>query len=69
MWIHNLGYHDVQELTARGVIAGGMIPKVDACLKALDYGVRRAHIIDGRVPHALLIEVFTDKGVGTLVSH
>lgn len=67
--IHNLGYHDVQELTARGVIAGGMIPKVDACLKALDYGVRRAHIIDGRVPHALLIEVFTDKGVGTLVSH
>ena len=67
--IHRLNYSDVKELTASGVIAGGMIPKVDACLKALDYGVRRTHIIDGRVPHALLIEVFTDKGVGTLVSH
>lgn len=46
-----------------------MIPKIDACVKALDYGVNRTHIIDGRVPHSLLLEIFTDKGLGTLVSH
>ena len=44
-------------------------PGLDACLKALDFGVRRTHIIDGRVPHSLLLEIFTDKGMGTLVSH
>jgi acetylglutamate kinase len=59
----------VAQLTKEGVIAGGMIPKVDACIKALDYGVARTHIIDGRVPHALLLEIFTDRGLGTLVSH
>lgn len=67
--IQNLRYSDVAALTRQGVISGGMIPKVDACLKALDYGVARTHIIDGRVPHSLLLEIFTDKGLGTLVSH
>jgi acetylglutamate kinase len=67
--IHQLRAHEVQELRRQGVIAGGMIPKVEACLKALDYGVRKTHIIDGRVPHSLLIEIFTNKGLGTLVSH
>ena len=47
------------------VIKGGMIPKVDACLQALSSGVQKAHIVDGRVPHAVLLEVFTDEGVGT----
>jgi acetylglutamate kinase len=66
--IHCLTYSDIRRLTEEGVIAGGMIPKVEACLKALDSGVRKTHIIDGRVPHALLLEVFTKKGLGTLVT-
>lgn len=67
--IHQIDYGRIQELIKQKVIAGGMIPKVEACLKALDYGVRKTHIIDGRVPHALLLEIFTDKGLGTLVYH
>ena len=42
-----------------------MVPKVDACLKALEHGVAKTHIIDGRVPHAVLLELFTDQGIGT----
>jgi len=57
----------VQDMIARGVISGGMLPKVSACLTALDAGVRKAHIIDGRLPHSLLLEIFTDKGVGTQI--
>ncbi len=56
---------DVKELTDRGVIDGGMIPKVEACACALKAGVMKTHIIDGRILHALLLEIFTDKGVGT----
>ncbi len=67
--IHRLHSQDVEALKQKGVISGGMAPKIDACLKALDFGVRRTHIIDGRVPHSLLLEIFTDKGLGTLVSH
>ena len=66
--IHQLKADDIKELKRAGVIAGGMIPKIEACLKALDYGVRKTHIIDGRVPHSLLLEIFTNKGLGTLVS-
>jgi len=53
---------------ANGTIAGGMIPKVNCCLDAAEGGVDRAHIIDGRVPHAVLLEMFTDEGVGTVFS-
>lgn len=67
--INHLNYRDIEELTEQGVIAGGMIPKIESCLTALDHGVKKAHIIDGRVPHALLLEIFTTKGLGTLVSH
>jgi acetylglutamate kinase len=59
---------EVEELIARGAISGGMIPKVKACASALRAGVHKTHIIDGRVPHALLLEIFTDKGVGTQVT-
>ncbi|MEY2341875.1 acetylglutamate kinase [Acidithiobacillus sp. IBUN Pt1247-S3] len=59
---------EVQQLMGNGVISGGMIPKLRCCLDALAGGVRAAHIIDGRVPHALLLEVFTRLGVGTLIS-
>lgn len=67
--IQQVRYKEVQELTEQGIIAGGMIPKIEACHKALDYGVAKTHIIDGRVPHALLIEIFTQTGMGTLVTH
>ncbi len=67
--IHRVHSRNVEKLKRQGVIAGGMAPKIDACLKALDFGVRRTHIIDGRVPHSLLLEIFTDKGLGSLVSH
>jgi acetylglutamate kinase len=51
-----------------GVVAGGMIPKVESCIGAVRHGVRRAHILDGRIPHVLLLELFTDEGIGTMVS-
>lgn len=56
-----------EALQQSGVIAGGMIPKVDCCIKALRGGVGKTHIIDGRVRHAVLLEIFTDEGVGTEV--
>jgi acetylglutamate kinase len=55
-------------LLADGSIGEGMIPKVVSCLRAVRGGVGRAHILDGRVPHALLLEIFTNEGVGTMVS-
>ena len=57
----------VDELIADGTISGGMIPKIDMALEAVKNGVRSSHIIDGRVEHALLLEIFTDAGVGTLI--
>ena len=63
----SLSEQRVQELIDQGVIEGGMLPKVAACLAALDGGVRKAHIVDGRIRHSLLLEVFTDKGVGTQI--
>lgn len=58
----------VQELIDDGTIDGGMLPKIDCALSAVLNGVKTSHIIDGRVPHAALLEVFTDQGVGTLIS-
>lgn len=66
--IHRIDRDEIAKLKDLGVIAGGMIPKVDSCLLALDQGVRKTHIIDGRVPHALLLEIFTTQGLGTLVT-
>jgi len=56
---------DIPKLVKSGVIGGGMIPKTDACLTAVKAGVEKTHIIDGRVPHALLLEIFTSEGIGT----
>jgi acetylglutamate kinase len=58
---------ELDALIADGVVAGGMIPKVDSCVHAVRQGVRRAHILDGRIPHVLLLELFTDDGIGTMV--
>jgi len=58
---------ELDTLMADGTIAGGMIPKVRSCVDAVRHGVEEAHILDGRIPHVLLLEVFTDDGVGTMV--
>ncbi|WP_180965990.1 acetylglutamate kinase [Fischerella thermalis] len=58
---------EARDLIASGVVSGGMIPKVNCCVRSLAQGVRAAHIIDGRIPHALLLEIFTDGGIGTMI--
>jgi acetylglutamate kinase len=58
----------VETLKANGTIHGGMVPKVDSCLEAIDGGVKKAHIIDGRIEHAILLELFTSEGVGTQIT-
>jgi len=58
---------ELDELVDRGIIAGGMIPKVASCVHAVRNGVHRAHILDGRIAHVLLLEIFTDAGIGTMV--
>ena len=61
--------NEVDGLIKNGVIAGGMLPKTQACLNALKAGVKKTHIVDGRVKHALLLEIFTDEGIGTEIIH
>jgi acetylglutamate kinase len=63
--IPTLTRNGVKRLIAEGIISGGMLPKVQACLTSLDNGVRKTHIINGTIPHALLLEIFTQQGVGT----
>ena len=65
--IHQASLEVIDEIVRSGNAQGGMMPKVEACARAVRGGVTRAHILDGRVPHALLLELFTDAGVGTMV--
>jgi len=65
--ISSLHRQQAQEMIRSGEISAGMIPKVDACVRALDHDVQRTHIIDGRISHSLLLEIFTDHGIGTMV--
>jgi len=58
---------EIRRMVETGAISSGMLPKVEACLRALDGGVARAHIIDGRFAHSLLLEIFSDRGIGTLI--
>jgi acetylglutamate kinase len=62
-----LDIQEARELISSGVVGGGMIPKVQCCVRSLAQGVRAAHIIDGRVPHALLLEIFTNGGIGSMI--
>ena len=66
--ISQVSQADIRKMIADGTITGGMLPKVQACLRALEGGVRRTHIIDGRFTHSLLLEIFTDEGIGTLIT-
>ena len=65
--IRQLTLSQARDLIAEGVVEGGMTPKTECCIRALAQGVKAAHIVDGRHPHALLLEVFTDAGIGTMV--
>jgi acetylglutamate kinase len=58
----------LRELIAQGALSGGMIPKIEGALHAVEHGVRSAHVLDGRVPHVLLLELFTDAGIGTMIT-
>ncbi len=60
---------DLKQYISEDVITGGMLPKVKACVDALESGVKKIHIIDGRIPHCLLLEIFTQKGIGTEIVH
>lgn len=65
--IHDLTVSEAVELFREGVISGGMIPKVECCIEAISHGVKKVIIMDGRVPHAILIELLTDEGAGTMI--
>jgi acetylglutamate kinase len=67
--IRTIARGDIDALRRDGIVSGGMIPKTDCCSLALDGGVKKAHIIDGRLPHSLLIELFTDEGIGTMIEN
>ncbi|MBN2269256.1 MAG: acetylglutamate kinase [Sedimentisphaerales bacterium] len=64
-WVSSLNEQKIKEMIDDGIITDAMFPKVEACLAALAGGVRKAHIIDGRIAHSLLLEIYTDKGIGT----
>ena len=66
--IEKIRLSEARELIDRGIVNAGMRPKVECCIRSLAQGVNAAHIIDGRIPHALLLEVFTDAGIGTMVT-
>ena len=65
--ISELSTTEARELLAGGTIGGGMLPKLNNCIDAIEHGVSRVHILDGRIPHCLLLEIFTNKGVGTAI--
>ncbi len=67
--IHSMTFKEVEMAIEEGTVTGGMIPKLKACLKALRQGAQKAHIIDGRREHAILLELFTDSGVGTEITN
>jgi len=66
--ISRIDAKELQALVDRGELSGGMIPKIAACVHAVEHGVGSAHILDGRIPHVLLLEVFTDSGIGTMIT-
>jgi acetylglutamate kinase len=66
-WVSSLNEKQIKEMIDASVITNAMLPKVEACLTALDAGVKKAHIIDGRIAHSLLLEIYTDKGIGTQI--
>jgi acetylglutamate kinase len=67
-WVSSLNEAQIKEMIDTGIITDAMLPKVEACTTALSAGVKKAHIIDGRIPHSLLLEIYTDMGIGTEIT-
>ena len=67
-WISSVSESEIETMIADGTISSGMMPKVESCLTAIDGGARKAHIIDGRIPHSLLLEIYTTRGIGTQIT-
>ena len=65
--IHQIRREEVPALLSSGIIGGGMIHKIQCCVDALEHGVHRAHILDGRIPHSILTEMLSHKGIGTML--
>ena len=65
--ISELTVSEAHKLVGDGYIGGGMLPKINNCIEAIESGVSRVHILDGRIPHCLLLEIFTNKGIGTAI--
>ena len=65
--ISELCVEEAEQLMSDGNIGGGMLPKLQNCIDAIENGVSRVHILDGRIPHCLLLEIFTNKGIGTAI--
>ena len=65
--ISELHAHEAEAMIGEGYVGGGMIPKLQNCIHAIEEGVNRVHILDGRIPHSLLLEIFTNKGIGTAI--
>ena len=65
--ISELTVSEAHKLVEDGYIGGGMLPKINNCIEAIESGVSRVHILDGRIPHCLLLEIFTNKGIGTAI--
>ncbi|MDX2243820.1 MAG: acetylglutamate kinase, partial [Leptolyngbyaceae cyanobacterium bins.302] len=65
--IPRLDISEARKLIDDGIVSGGMIPKVNCCVRSLAQGVHAAHILDGRMPHSLLLEIFTDSGIGSMI--
>jgi len=63
--ISSVNKKEIKGLIEDGTVSGGMLPKVQSCTRALENGVKKTHIVDGRIPHCLLLEIFTKKGIGT----
>lgn len=66
-WISSVNEAEIERMIRNGTISSGMMPKVESCITALNGGAGKAHIIDGRIPHSLLLEIYTDKGIGTQI--
>ena len=65
--ISEMTIDEAQEFVSSGTLGGGMLPKLQNCIDAMKQGVSRVHIMDGRIPHCLLLEIFTNKGIGTAI--
>ncbi|MFC1676386.1 acetylglutamate kinase [Planctomycetota bacterium] len=66
-WVSSVDEEKIKKMIEAGIITGAMLPKIEACVTALDAGAKKTHIIDGRIEHSLLLEIYTDKGVGTQI--